>query len=178
MREDVKAARDKMSAKLGSGGEVKKLDNYLGQDERVLALAGGNYRGKMGLVTLTDKRLLFTAHSLGSRVTEDFPLSRISSIQWHRGVITGQMRVHTSGTEGVIESVQSDDGEALVNQARSLLAGPPPAAPPAPAAAPPAPGAGVPAYVGELRHLAMLRDEGVISVEDFEAKKAEILSRI
>jgi hypothetical protein len=44
------------------------------------------------------------------------------------------------------------------------------AAPQAPAAAP-----AEPAYTAELEKLAKLRDDGVISAEDFEAKKKQLL---
>ena len=43
------------------------------------------------------------------------------------------------------------------------------AAAPAPAAAP------EPEYVGELERLAQLRDQGILSDEEFEAKKKQIL---
>ena len=43
------------------------------------------------------------------------------------------------------------------------------AAAPAPAAAP------EPEYVGELERLSQLRDQGIITNEDFEAKKKQIL---
>jgi hypothetical protein len=46
----------------------------------------------------------------------------------------------------------------------------------APAAAPaPAPAAPEPEYVGELERLAQLRDQGILSEEEFEAKKKQIL---
>ena len=45
-----------------------------------------------------------------------------------------------------------------------------PAEPAAPAAAPPEP-----EYVGELERLAQLRDQGIISNDDFEAKKRQLL---
>ena len=46
----------------------------------------------------------------------------------------------------------------------------------APAAAPPpAEAAGQPAYVGELERLADLRDQGIITPDEFEAKKKQIL---
>src|SRR5215210_7296471 len=46
----------------------------------------------------------------------------------------------------------------------------------APAAAPaPAPAAPEPEYVGELERLAQLRDQGIITDEEFEAKKKQIL---
>ena len=44
---------------------------------------------------------------------------------------------------------------------------------PPPAAAPAAPAA--PDYASELEQLAKLRDQGVISAEDFEAKKKQLL---
>ncbi len=40
---------------------------------------------------------------------------------------------------------------------------------------PAAPAAATPDYTAELDQLAKLRDEGVISPEDFEAKKKQIL---
>ena len=46
------------------------------------------------------------------------------------------------------------------------------AAAPAPASAP---AASEPEYVGELERLAQLRDQGILSDEEFEAKKKQIL---
>ena len=47
---------------------------------------------------------------------------------------------------------------------------------PAEAAEPaPAPAAPEPDYVGELERLAQLRDQGIITNEDFEAKKKQLL---
>jgi hypothetical protein len=50
---------------------------------------------------------------------------------------------------------------------QQVAAAPPPPAAPAPAAAPD--------YAAELEKLATLRDEGVITAEDFEAKKKQLL---
>jgi Short C-terminal domain len=44
-----------------------------------------------------------------------------------------------------------------------------------PVEAAPAPAASEPEYVGELERLSQLRDRGIISNEDFEAKKKQIL---
>ena len=43
------------------------------------------------------------------------------------------------------------------------------------AAAAPASAANEPEYVGELERLAQLRDQGIITNEDFEAKKKQLL---
>lgn len=45
--------------------------------------------------------------------------------------------------------------------------------PPVEAAAPAAPAE--PSYIAELEHLAQLRDQGVISSEEFDAKKKQLL---
>jgi hypothetical protein len=42
-------------------------------------------------------------------------------------------------------------------------------------AAAPAPAANEPEYVGELEGLSQLRDQGIITNEDFEAKKKQLL---
>jgi hypothetical protein len=46
---------------------------------------------------------------------------------------------------------------------------------PAEMAAPAAPAASEPEYVGELERLSQLRDQGILSDEEFEAKKKQIL---
>ena len=46
---------------------------------------------------------------------------------------------------------------------------------PAETSAPTAPAAAEPEYVGELERLSQLRDQGIISDEEFEAKKKQIL---
>ena len=46
---------------------------------------------------------------------------------------------------------------------------------PAETAAPTAPAASEPEYVGELERLSQLRDQGIISNEEFETKKKQIL---
>jgi hypothetical protein len=50
-----------------------------------------------------------------------------------------------------------------------------PAAEPAPAAPEPAPAAAEPEYMTELGQLAELRDQGILTPEEFEAKKKQIL---
>jgi len=65
-------------------------------------------------------------------------------------------------------------GQELTAEDQAALSGDAPAAVPTPAA-PPTPAAGGPSYVNELEQLADLRDRGIITDEDFEAKKKELL---
>jgi hypothetical protein len=61
------------------------------------------------------------------------------------------------------------EAEAIDDSAPSQQPAPPP---PAPSAAPPAPKTD---YIQELERLADLRDRGIITNEDFEAKKKQLL---
>ena len=61
-------------------------------------------------------------------------------------------------------------------QQKYAAAAPPPEAQPvAPAAPPAAAAAEEPAYMAELTQLAQLRDQGILSPEEFAAKKKQIL---
>lgn len=71
------------------------------------------------------------------------------------------------------EMAQLDAGDAPAASpapAASTPAAPAPSAPAAPAAAP-----SEPSYLDELKELAQLKDQGVITEEEFEAKKKQLL---
>jgi histidinol phosphatase-like PHP family hydrolase len=68
-----------------------------------------------------------------------------------------------------IQSIELDDNDRAIIEDESGAAPPPAAAGPAPAEP------GATDYMEELEKLATLRDQGVISEEDFEAKKKQIL---
>lgn len=64
----------------------------------------------------------------------------------------------------------SQDADYVQQQAAAAEAGYEQQAAAAPAAAP-----GEPEYMAELQQLAQLRDQGILSQEEFDAKKAQIL---
>ena len=72
----------------------------------------------------------------------------------------------------------ADDKAALASEGEQEQAAAAPAVAPAPETAPaPAPAAApaAPSYIEELEKLAVLRDQGIISEEEFAAKKAQLL---
>ena len=69
-----------------------------------------------------------------------------------------------------------DDKAALATEGEQEQAEAAPAVAPEAAAAPaPAAAAEAPSYIEELQKLAVLRDQGIISEEEFAAKKAQLL---
>ncbi len=173
LREDIAAAKTRMRGKLGGGREIKKLVEHLWEGERVERMAIGTYGKGNGLVTLTDRRLMFTLDGIMSSTSEDFPIDKVSSVQWSSGFAMGTITVFASGNKAEIKNVNKDDGKEMVDAVRARLTAPKAAAP-----APAAPATAAPDVMGQLEQLGKLRDAGVLTEDEFNAKKTQLLSRL
>lgn len=174
LREDISAARSKMRVKFGGGREIKKLLDHLWEGETVYRMTTGFYGNGTGLLVLTDRRLLFVKDGVMSKTTEDFPLSKVSSIQWLSGMAMGNIVVFASGNKAEVKNVQKDDGKEIVDRIRARLApGETSVAPTAPAAEPAGPD-----LIDQIKRLGALHSAGVLSDEEFSSKKAELLARM
>lgn len=170
-RPDIAEAASRMGRKMGGKRELKKLPEHLSDTEKVRFIAQGTYEGNQGIVVLTDQRLLFVFHGLMSQSVEDFPLDRISSVASKAGVLSGDLTVHASGNIAVIANILKADLKFLVDALRQRLAegatgGAVPAAP------------AQPDVMDQLRRLGELRDAGILTPEEFESKKTELLGRL
>jgi hypothetical protein len=90
-------------------------------------------------------------------------------IEQHTGVPPEQLE--DDDLQGAMQEL-GIQSQPLTAQDQAALGGAPPAGAPAaqaPAAAPPAP------YVQELEQLAGLRDKGILTEEEFQAKKKQLL---
>ena len=93
LRPDIAKARSLMSSKLGSGREIKELAEYLSDDETVERMVSGRYGGGVGLLVLTDRRLIFLKDGMVNKTLEDFPVDKISSVQWSSGMALGKLQI-------------------------------------------------------------------------------------
>lgn len=176
-RADVDAAAERMGYKLGSKREVKKLIEHLWDTEQVEFLASGTYGGGSGLLALTNSRLIFLRDGWTSKVVEDFPLDKISSVQWKSGMLLGSVLIFVSGNKSEIGSVQKEAGKALTDSVRAKISNLASTGA-AEVAAPAAPSADAADPMAQIKQLGELRDAGLLTDDEFAAKKAEILSRI
>jgi hypothetical protein len=110
---------------------------------------------------------LFYAAGFISQEVEEFPLKSISSVATSGGML-GKLKVHASGNSAVIANMAMDRMNVI---AKAIRAGKP-----EPAAA--SGGGGQPDVMEQLKKLAELRDLGVLTQEEFDAKKADLLSRL
>ena len=159
--------------------EVKELPNILWDDEQVLDLVQGFYNHGTGILVATQKRLLFVDKGmLGGLKVEDFPLDKISSLQYSTGLLLGEITVFTSGNKAVIKNVDKTQTRTFAEGVRARIEarGAPPKTPaPTPAAVPPSPQATGGALTDELAKLGALKTQGLLSEEEFAAAKKKLL---
>jgi hypothetical protein len=172
MRTDIQNAMGKMNTKLGGKREIVKLDEHLWPDEHVGEMTTGYYGGGTGLIVLTDRRLFFLKDGWVNKTHEDFPLEKVSSVAFSSGLLLGKITVFASGNKAEIENVEKKDGKRIVDNMRARLSA---AMVPAPQAAPAAQAS---SPIEQLKELGALREAGVVSDQEFAAKKVELLARV
>jgi hypothetical protein len=173
LRPDIKRAKNLMSFRLGSNREVKRLADYLWDNERVDRMVNARYGGGVGLLVLTNRRLLFLKDGVMKQTHEDFPLDKVSSVQWSSGLTLGKLTIFASGNKAEVDQVQKKDGKDFVDHVRERIAS---GSETRQAASEPAATATSPASVAdELKKLAELRDSGVLTDDEFAAQKARLL---
>ncbi|MGV9502137.1 PH domain-containing protein [Streptomyces sp. NPDC003642] len=145
----------------------------LWEGETVEMLATGVYGKGNGLVAMTSQRLIFLKHGIMSQQVEDFPYSRISSVQWSGGMLMGTLIVFASNNKAEIKQVPKDQGKILADALRARLAG---SVPGAPAPAAPAPAGGD--IASRLATLDQLRAAGAITDEEYRDRRTKILDSL
>lgn len=174
-RPDVARAAARMRWKLGGRRELRKLHEVLSDAETVLFIAQGTYRKRQGIVVLTDSRVLFLFHGILSQEMEDFPLGQISSVSSSRAVVTGQVIIHVPGNQAVISGVLRSDLKPLVDAIRAAVGKSHRSPVNVTGHREPASGS---AAMEQLEKLGRLRQSGLLTDEEFESKKAELLKQI
>jgi uncharacterized membrane protein YdbT with pleckstrin-like domain len=140
---------------------------------------------------VTDDRVIYRTGVLAKRGVE-IPMERINNINFHQGVWeriigAGDLDIESAGKDGQshFDDVWHPDGvqQELYRQMeanakkRAGWSNPPPA-PAAASVQAPAPAPAPPTVPEQLQQLADLRDRGVITAEEFETKKAQLLERM
>lgn len=152
---------------------VEQACPHLEQGEQIEAAVQGAYDTKLaghptvrnGVLLATDRRLLFFAKKLGGHDLESFPYGNISSFETSKGMMGHSFRFAASGNDVMLKWVNAGDIPRFIELVRARI-GQRPAAVPAQAAADP---------LDQLRKLAELRDAGIVTPEEFEAKKRQLL---
>ncbi len=171
-------ANKKLRHKFGVKRELKALPEILGENEPILNMAAGQYDGKQGLLVVTDRRLIFFEKGMVRSRQEDFPYSKVSSLQTQTKMTSGVITIFVSGNKALIKSVLPKERVNEIGEyVRARIADGDRPAPvvEAPAAAP---ASSEPTHAERLRSLQALRDQGLITDEEFAARREKIIDSL
>ncbi|HEV2890688.1 MAG TPA: PH domain-containing protein [Frankiaceae bacterium] len=162
---------------------AKAADHYEPGETAVASVTGtyvtrlmGSETVRQGVLVATDRRVVFYGKKLGGYDLESFPYPNITSFEQGRNMLGHHVTFFAAGNAVHMKWIKDlKDMEAFTRTVKAAMtaAAARTAAPPAPPA-PPA----QPDVVDQLRRLGELRDSGIVTPEEFEAKKAELLGRL
>ena len=117
----------------------------------------------------------------GAEDVEVIPTKSISSVQVRRGAWYHDVTIYASGNTIVLslDSAEAEKVRGLVME--QVLRGGAPASSAPPPPPPPAPSPAAPSgdeVLAQIRKLGELRDAGILTQEEFDTKKAELLKRL
>ena len=127
----------------------------------------GEDSGNNGIFLVTEKRAMLFGKKLFGYDMESFPLSKITAIEMSKGMLGKKITLKMSGNSAKMKMINDGDPDALVNYIRENMG--------ETAAPAPAPAEDIPA---QIQKLAVLRDQGILTEEEFTSKKAELLARM
>jgi hypothetical protein len=127
----------------------------------------------VGVLLLTDRRLVFYRKSVIGTVTrEEYPINKISSVSLRKGVIFGSIHIYTGSIESVIKDCKNDRAQKMVDELQALMHKTEVTSS-APVIIHQAAAVDV---SGELQKWHDLKEKGIISQAEFDAKKSQLLA--
>lgn len=150
---------------LMSGRSIDMLPDILWEDEEVADAISGTLDGKNGLLVATNKRIIFIKKGLVRASVEDIPYDKMSSLEYDQGVLFGSIKFYASGNRVHIDKIQKARVRPFAEGLRARITG---AQTHASAQAPMT-------AIDQVKQLAELRDQGIITAEEFDAKKKQLL---
>lgn len=121
LRPDIVAALRSLPVTTKEMPHVEALGHHLLDDEVVIVIAAALHEHSKGIVTLTDRRLLFTSEGTRRSVSRELPLSRIHSVDWSAGWILGDATISVDGRRVQFTSFDKKRGWPLVRMLRERI---------------------------------------------------------
>jgi hypothetical protein len=151
----------------GTKKEIKELPKILKEDERVLALTSGLMDNNTWLIVLTHRRVIFLDKGMiyGLKQVET-PLEKINSIEHKIGMIMGEIHIWDGSSKMSIRNCIKNTVQPFVNALNDALevskkGGHAPSSN---------------SVADELQKLASLKEQGILSEEEFAAEKGKLLA--
>lgn len=150
--------------------EIRELPNILSANEKIVYLVEGRNKTTTHHIILvaTDRRLIFVDKEFmyGLKV-EDFSYSKISSIQYETELMLASIDIHVSDDVVEIDGVGKYDAELFCEKVRDFMSRPEEYFPNKPE----------PSVLDQLEQLGRLKENGVLSEEEFIEQKKKLLGQ-
>jgi hypothetical protein len=130
----------------------------------------GEKTSRNGAVLVTDRRVILYTKKLGGYEMNDHVYGLLTALDYKKGMMFGSVTLSAAGDRTHVSQVPKEDVERIAKAIREQMASATQAG--AAAAAPAAPAASM---ADEIRKLAELRDVGVLTEDEFNAKKRQLL---
>jgi hypothetical protein len=152
--------------------EINELPQILAPTEIVDNIAQGTYNNGQGILVSTNRRLIFVDKGMlyGLKV-EDFPLDKISSIQYETGLLLGGIKIHTTGNIAKIENVEKASARNFSEFVRDKLSQPKETTAATTII-------NEPNILDQLEKLAKLKENGILTDEEFTEQKKKLLEKL
>jgi len=129
---------------------------------------GKDNQARSGLVVVSDRRVILFSKKLGGYDVQDFAFGLLSGVDHKKGMMFGNLTFAAAGTSSHVTQVPKDNVERIAQLVRQKMA----AAHSHGSNAEPVQQVDT---ADQIRKLAALRDERLITPNEFEAKKKHLL---
>ncbi|MEX2411339.1 MAG: PH domain-containing protein [Candidatus Paceibacterota bacterium] len=154
---------------------TEKAKEHLDPNETIEAIVMGAYETEIlgadsvrnGIIIATNKRLVFYAKKLMGYELEDFPLSNISSIESGKNMMGHTISFFVSGNKVKMKWISNGEIKKFVDFVSSKIG--------KESTNIELPENGIP---DQIEKLSKLREQGILTDEEFQTKKIDLLSRL
>lgn len=147
--------------------EIKALPPILWEDELPEKIIRGRYNGGFGVLVSTNKRLIFINKSILSLRVEDFSYDKITSIQYSKGLFSGNMEIYASGNRALITEIKKDQVGPFAEYVRAKIT-----------ETSTRESTTINDPLKKLKQIKDMRDADLIDQTEYDAKKKELLSKM
>jgi hypothetical protein len=168
---------DELSRQLGlstfmSGGDLKVIASMITDGEKLGIGSSVKYDRGGGHLVATDSRLIYASKFMLSTKTEVFYYNKINHIEYKGGLLTGAIKLTIGRKVYEFDNLTKDIAKRLVNYVNEQINNP---APKKQADSGTKENAKSGDSYAELEKLAKLKEQGIITEEEFTQKKKQIL---
>ncbi len=163
VRPDLLRAAAGMVSDERSDAQVKRLESDLGADESVISVVEGRCGGQLGLLALTTDRILFRPHG-GIGAGAEHPLGSIRRVTSALHPMTSALLVELTDGTVTVDKVLGRQAVEFAAAVRDQQINPGPVK--------------IQDPLDALMDLRALRDAGLMTPEEFEARKARLTDQI